>query len=134
MMDAESCDHLGSRCAPGPFVICNGGPPASKRIQTCREPVESLTNVIDFPSGENAGLSSSPAKSVSRKNFTALGPATGLPRNHQAPAATIAMARIATNQRLKPAVPASGKEVAASILESETDEVDSRWKARSRAD
>src|SRR5713101_8639015 len=126
MMDAESWDHLGSRCAPGPFVICNGGPPASKRIQTCREPVESLTNATDFPSGENAGLSSSPAKSVSRRNFTAWAPGSGLPRNHQAPAASTAMARIATSQRRNPAVPAFGKTVAAPILESETDEVDSR--------
>ena len=133
-MDAESCDHLGSRCAPGPFVICNGGPPASKRIQICREPVESLTNATDFPSGENAGLSSSPAKSVSRRNFTVLAPDSGLPRNHQAPAATAATARIAISQRRGPAVAAFGNTVAAPILESETDGVDSRWKARSRAD
>src|SRR2546423_13473015 len=34
-----------------------------------RDPAESLTNATDFPSGEKAGLSSSPAKSVSRRNF-----------------------------------------------------------------
>src|ERR1700685_866296 len=122
-MDAESCDHLGSRWAPGPFVIWSGAPPASRRIQICRDPVESLTNATDLPSGENAGLSSRPAKSVRRRNFTALTVCV-LPQNHHAPTATAAMARNAISQRRGYGNRSFGKGSVMAALESETEDVD----------
>src|ERR1700722_665061 len=133
-MAVESCDQRGSRCGPGPLVIWSGGPPASSRIHICREPVESLTKATDFPSGENAGLSSMPAKSVSRKNFTDLGPGSARPRNHHAPPATRARARHAIIQPIGSADFFS--EGAAKIAPDPEagDDVDSRLKARSRAD
>src|ERR1700722_14863317 len=133
-MAAESCDHLGSRCAPGPLVIWSGGPPASKRIHICRVSEESETKATALPSGENDGLSSKPTESVSRRNLTALALGSALPRSHHAPAATTARTRIAISQREALAKPLFGKARATPAPVSEIEDEDSRWKAKSRAD
>src|SRR5258705_6413317 len=127
MMEDESCDHLGSRGAPGPFVICSGGPPASNLTHTCRQPVESLTNATYFPSGENDGLSSSPSKSVSRRNVTASGARSVRPHIHHAHAPASAIVSSASTQRSGRALVPTFNGADAPVLGPETEVVDSRW-------
>ena len=62
----ESGVQRGSVLSVAPCVSCSGEPPLSRRTQTCRTPLTRPTNATDLPSGESAGESCMPTKSVRR--------------------------------------------------------------------
>src|SRR5581483_8423439 len=128
MSEAESGDQRGSRWGAGSRVICSGGPPASSRTQMCGTslPPESAT---DLPSGEIAGDSSMPTKSVSRWKETgapALGAAALREVRYAAPA-TATSSSAATGQTRFHVVDATAEGAIAEVEDAA--EIPSRAKA-----
>src|SRR6267143_1959348 len=101
-----------------------GTPPLRRRTQICRKPPASRVKATDLPSGEMAGNSSIPAKSVSRRKcaaFAADFPAKFRPIHHE-PAAISASAKKASGQRTGRGSFFAGKSAGGATPESEIDD------------